>query len=420
MTTVWIATFWIAAGMLAYVLVGYPLLLLALSGMVRRRSPEPFEPHVTLIIPAHNEEKTLRAKLRNALEIEYDRERLDITVASDGSVDATVEIAREFEPQGVAVLDFPNRRGKASVLNDAAAAATGEVLCLCDANVIFQPDALKILVARLGDPAVGAATGDVRLASHESNFGQGESFYYALERQLQTAESEVGSLMGVDGGMYVVRKPLFRPLPPDTILDDHVVSMEVIRQGQRVVYEPRAIADENGTPAARQEWRRRVRVAAGATQSIKRGIWPPRSRPVELWQFLSHKALRWLAPLWLAVLLAANAALLGAGLFYQLTMAAQAAVYLAAVLATLSVRFRNSRIGGIPFYFVMSNAAMAVGLIKGLFDLQPVTWAQAERTGTDQPQDAGRQQSEPEALDTGQPATAVAEASGDINRESQP
>jgi cellulose synthase/poly-beta-1,6-N-acetylglucosamine synthase-like glycosyltransferase len=379
MMTFWSMAYWLSFAGLVYVLVGYWLVVLLIAAFVPRRSHAACAPTVSLIVPAHNEAAVLSAKLENSLSLDYPAEKLEIIVASDGSTDGTVEVARRFEQRGVKVLAFSPRRGKASVINDAVGAAAGEVLCLCDANVIFERDALRRLVQKLGDPRVGAATGQVRLASQQSNFGQGESFYYQLERRLQLAESAVGSLMGVDGGMYVLRKELFRTLPADTILDDFTISVRVMRQGYRIVYEPSAVAHENGTPAARQEWRRRVRVAAGAVQSLKRGCWPPLWQPLVLWQYLSHKALRWLAPGLLLLWLGANIVLAPTALFYLATLLGQLAVYAAAALAALFLPFRATRCGGICFYFVMSNIALAVGLVKGLLDLQPVTWVQASR-----------------------------------------
>ena len=382
MTTFWLWVFWGTVAVLAYVHFGYRALLAMLGWRPVRDVPEAELPTVTLIIPAHNEEVVLEEKLENAVRIDYPREKLEILVASDGSSDRTIEIAERFEERDVRALAFGNRRGKTSVLNDAVSSATGEVLCFCDANVMFQPDALKVLVGRLSDTKIGAASGEVRLASHESNFEHGESLYYVLERHVQLAESRLGSLMGVDGGMYVMHKELFRPLPADTILDDFVVSMHVIGQGRRVVYEPRALATENGTPLASQEYRRRVRVSAGAVQSLKRSDFPPLSRPIELWQYVSHKLLRWLGPLWLLLLLVASAALWNASVFYRGVFIAQVVVYLVALAATLSVRLRRTRIGGVCFYLVMSHFAMAVGLVKGIFNRQKVTWAKADRHQT--------------------------------------
>ncbi len=369
--------------LLAYIYFGYSALVVLL-GQLRPLAgadtlPEP-APEVSLIIPAHNEAAIIREKVVNALAIAYPAPPgLEIIVASDGSTDATCELVRRFEGQGVRLLDFSMRRGKASVLNDAVAASRGELLCFCDANVMFRPDALARLVARLRDPGVGAVSGDVRLASHESNFEHGESLYYRLERAIQLGESAVGSLIGVDGGMYVVRRELFRPLPADTILDDFVISMEVVRRGARVVYEPAAVATENGTPTARIELRRRVRMAAGMVQVLKRGqfCW---WRPVVAWQFVSHKLLRALAPELLLALLVSNLLLAPRHPLWLALLAGQAAFYLVALIGAVSVPFRRTRLGGIPFYFVMGHVAILYGSIKGLFNRQRVTWQVTERT----------------------------------------
>jgi cellulose synthase/poly-beta-1,6-N-acetylglucosamine synthase-like glycosyltransferase len=334
---------------------------------------------VSFIIPAHNEELVLTDKLKNTLAVNYPRDRIEIIVASDASTDATVEIAERFTAQGVRVLANMQRRGKASVVNDAAAVAQGEVLCLCDANVLFRSDALGRLVSQLADPRIGAASGDVRLMSHESNFGAGESLYYRIERWIQLHESRAGSMMGVDGGMYVVRRELFLPLRDDTILDDFVTSMRVIKQGKRIVYDPEAIATENGTPLARQEFRRRIRVTAGAVQAFKRGEFPRIGQPIELWQFTSHKFLRWGGPIWLLAIAVSSVGLVGAGPIYQSALIAQSVLYAAAVWATVNMGFRRTQLGGAIFYFVMSHVAMAIGLVKGLFNLQKGTWKRTDR-----------------------------------------
>lgn len=378
--------FWISLGLLGYALLGYPLILLVIS-RCRRKQPVPNEPGdlptITCIVPAHNEERVLQEKLENSMAIDYPRDRLEVLVASDGSADRTVDIARSFASHGVRVLEFSARRGKASVVNDACTEATSEVLCLCDANVMFRSDALKQLVRPLCDPQAGAVTGVVQLASEESNFGPGESFYYLLERAVQSAESDVGSLMGVDGGMYVIRKELFQPIPPETILDDFAISMQVVRSGKRVVYEPLAKATENGTPTATQEFRRRTRIAAGTVQVVKGGFFPSVRQPVLLWQFVSHKLLRWVGPWLLLALLLANIALWTAGPLYRVLLIAQLAGYAVAAAGAVYVPLRGTWIGGVIFYFVMGQVAMAFGIIRGMLNLQKVTWVQAERSSTD-------------------------------------
>ncbi len=377
---------WLAATLLVYALIGYPLLMALIARTCERTgnatpSSDVELPTVSLIVPAYNEEVVLQRKIENALALDYPKEKLEIIVASDGSTDGTVAIAERFRGWGVMVLDFPERRGKAAVLNDAVSKAQGEVVCLCDANVLFESNALRWLVSRLQDSRIGAVTGDVRLTSEDANFAAGEKLYYLLERAIQTGESHVGSVMGVDGGMYVLRKELFQSLPLDTILDDFVTTMRVIRQGKRVVYEPKAVARENGTPLARQEFRRRMRVSAGAMQALKRGDFPPVTRIIEFWQFLSHKLLRWLGPVWLMLLLGCSVWLSNASRIFLAITAAQLVFYSVALAATFSLSLRRTRLGGVVFYFAMSHVAMAIGLVKGLLNRQPATWQRTERRG---------------------------------------
>lgn len=380
--------FWIAAAVVVYSQLGYVVVLWLLTGLVgrmrkrfdSRRGDDASLPTVTLIVPAYNEEVVLEAKLQNSLEIDYPRDRLEILVASDGSRDRTNEIAARFADRGVRLLAFEENRGKASAMNDAVQQARGELLCLCDANVMFRPDALRILVDTLADPEVGAATGDVRLLSGDSEFGEGESLYYRIERRIQEFESALGSTMGVDGGMYLIRRELYRQLPRDTVLDDFKTSMNVVKAGKRLIYEPAAIAIENGTPLSSDEFRRRVRVAAGAAQSVKRGDFPLPWQAFNFFAWISHKLFRWTGPFWLVTLLVATLALWNEGWIYRVALGCQILVYGLALVAWFWPALRTSRVAGVAFYFTLSHLAIAWGTFKGLFLMQSGTWKRTART----------------------------------------
>lgn len=376
--------FWTSLAIVVYTIVVYPLLMWCVSRLWPRRWEEPAEwPLVSLVIAAYNEELVIRDKIENSLSLDYPPERLEILIASGGSTDETVRIAREYESRGVRVLELPSKRGKASAVNDGTAASRGAVLCLSDANVMLRPDALKRLILPLQDAVIGAVTADVQLQSEQSDFGAGESLYYKLERAVQRGESRFGSVMGVDGGLYVIRRELFQQLPIDTILDDFVTSMRVCRQQRRIVYAADAVATENGTPSWRDEFRRRVRVMVGAVQSIKRRQWPPVTRPVEVWQYVSHKLLRWLQPLWLLLLLGSSAALWNEHRVYQAAAAGQAVFYGLAVMAAISPAFRRTQLGGAPFYFSISHLAMLIGLVKGVFSRPNGVWKRTPRIAVD-------------------------------------
>ncbi|MCY2966884.1 MAG: glycosyltransferase family 2 protein [Planctomycetota bacterium] len=336
-------------------------------------------PTVTLIIPAYNESAVLDEKLKNSLKIDYPAGRLEILVASDGSTDQTNEIARRYADRGIRLLDFPINRGKSSTLNEAVAKSTGEILCLCDANVMFQSDALKILVSHLNDPTVGAVTGDVRLQNEISDFNAGESLYYRIERQIQIFESALGSTICVDGGMYVVRRELFLPLPADTLLDDFKTSMNVINAGQRLLYDQTAIATESGTPSAEDEFRRRVRLAAGAAQSVLRRDFPSPTRVFPFFSWVSHKFVRWVSPCWLVLLLVSNLFLWNEDWVFRIVLFGQLAFYASSIVAWLIPATRTVRPLRVGFYFVLSQVAMLRGVIQGLFLKQSGVWRRTAR-----------------------------------------
>ena len=374
--------FWILLITILYANAGYAAVVFVLGKLVRSRKATHAEcelPTCTLIIPAHNEGAILKAKLQNALNLDYPVDRLDIIVVDDASNDDSQNILSQYVGGRVSLLRQVERSGKSAGLVWASQVALGDVLFLCDANVMFAPDALRHLVSHLHDPQVGAVTGMVVLESEQSNFGTGEKAYYALERLIQVSESRLGCLTGVDGGMYVVRRKLFPKLAYDTVLDDFTTSMHLIRQGYRIVFEPLANATESGTPTAREEYRRRKRLAAGAMQSMLRKQFPRLTQPLVLWQFTSHKLARWLTPWLLLTLLVVNLLLVNDGILYSALLIGQLGFYLLALAGLISLSLRRRFLFAVPFYVTMSNLAMLEGTLRGLFRTESSAWTPVTR-----------------------------------------
>ena len=368
------------AVMIATLIYTYLVFPVAMAIIGRRRPARLLRPEklpaVSLIIPAHNEEDVIAQKIKNSQSIDYPN--LEIIVASDGSTDQTNEIVEAFGDD-VRLLDFANRRGKTSVVADAVAASSGEILCLCDANVMFRPDALWRLVARLSSIDIGGVTGDVRLQSEQSSFGLAEALYYRLERSIHSGESNLGAVMGVDGGMYVIRRELFCELPDDTVLDDFSISMHVLRAGKKLLYEPTAIADENSTELAMDEFRRRVRIGVGAAQVISRGHRPRWSQPGRMILFVSHKLLRWMSPWLLLGLLVASIALSFCERFAFWILLPILLIGAIALAGALLPKLRRHWVVAVPFYFVLSQVAMAWGIIRGLLFDSSGVWVRTTR-----------------------------------------
>jgi cellulose synthase/poly-beta-1,6-N-acetylglucosamine synthase-like glycosyltransferase len=180
--------------------------------------------------------------------------------------------------------------------------------------------------------------------------------------------------------MYVIRRELFHPIPPDTVLDDFLISMNVIRAGRQIIYEPEAIALENGTPKSTDEFRRRIRVAAGVSQTLKRGQFPSVLQVGDFFRWVSHKLVRWVGPLAFIALAVTSVSLWNSGWIYRLAVASQILFYSLAICGWLLPRSLRVGAVNVAFYFVLSHLALAVGLLKGVFFRLSGRWQRTDRS----------------------------------------
>jgi len=382
----WIAVFWGSALLLAYVYFGYPALIWAWARLRERRRPtgEPSPagartewPAVTLLIVAYNEEAQVPGRIENLLALDYPRDRLEIVLASDGSTDATVTRARAYEPHGIAVIGFETRRGKPAVLNDLVPKAHGDMVVLADARQRFEPGTLRALVTPFRDERVGAVSGELvlRHGPGATAVGGGVGFYWRYEKFIRRSESLADSTVGATGAIYAIRRELFEPIPEDTILDDVLIPLRIVRRGYRVRFEPDARAADWVAATARQEFGRKVRTIAGNFQLFARERWllnPWRNR---LWlQTVSHKGLRLLGPVLQGAALTANVALAGAAVYRSLLLA-QALFYAAALggYVLRNARWRSPLLT-VPYVVCLLNTATILGFIRFATGRQQVTW----------------------------------------------
>lgn len=363
--------FWTSFIIIIYVYVGYPAFLLALSLLYKKEvKKKNMEPSVTIIVPAYNEEKIIAQKIENCLKLDYPSSKLEIIVISDCSVDKTDAIVRSFSHRGVILKRLEQRSGKVVTLNKAIPDARGEIIVLCDTNTFFKPDAIRMLVRNFSDDSIGAVSGDVRLINEVRGFAESEGAYYKLERFIQEKESKIASIVCVDGGMYALRKKLYRAPQPNTILDDFAISLSVINQGYRIVYEPEAVALENSPDSFKDEFRRRIRIAAGSSQLLfQKGGMPSLKLPFIVFEYLSHKLLRWLTPFFLIILFFSNIALLSKGIYLWLFFM-QFLFYIFALAHT----FLKNKLTSMPYYFCLTNIAILMGFFRAIVRRQSAIW----------------------------------------------
>jgi predicted ATP-grasp superfamily ATP-dependent carboligase/cellulose synthase/poly-beta-1,6-N-acetylglucosamine synthase-like glycosyltransferase len=373
--------FWGSVGLVAYTFVGFPLLLLLVSSRRQRRivRKRDVEPRVSLIVAAFNEEATVAAKLDNSLALDYAPNRLEVVVASDGSTDATEEIASGYDPARVRLLRLP-RRGKIHALDEAVRHATGSVLVFSDANTMLEEGALRALVSNFGDLGVGGVVGNTgyRLDPGAESSGRGESLYWRYDKWLKALESRTGSVVSAHGGLYAIRWELYRKPEEAAVTDDFAISTGVVQQGYRLVFEPEARAWEETAPGAGGEFGRRVRLMTRGLRAVtlRRGLLNPFRYGFYAVVLFTHKVLRRMLPLTLPLLLFSSAQLAQRGLFYQAALGAQALFY---ALAGVGYLFRRRAVGRskllyAPFYFTLANAAGLVAIWKFAKGQRISTW----------------------------------------------
>ena len=369
--------FVVSASAIVYSYAIYPLLLALVPLRRHQKAGAPTEwPSISVLISGYNEEKHITQRIKNLLALDYPPEKVEILIGSDGSTDRTNELVRQCKDPRVTLSAFSQRGGKPSVLNRLIPQARGELLAFSDANAMFAPDALRKLAWHFSDPHIGGVCG--RLVFHGDSGETDEGPYWKLETYLKTRESALDSCLGANGAIYAIRKSAWPGLPDNTFVDDFVIGMRVREQGLRVVYDREAVATEELPQSVSHEMTRRIRIGAGDFQALFlcwRSLLPWRG--FHSLAFWSHKVLRWFAPFFMVIALAATIALLPHPLFAVL-LALQLVFYALAIVGALT-RGRKIGLFSAPHYFVTMNLALLIGFFRFIFGTQQAAWKRTER-----------------------------------------
>lgn len=325
------AIFWGASATIAYVYLGYPLLLMLWRRLARRPVKKRYqEPSVSLVIAMHNERKNVHAKILNCFELDYPPEKLQIIVSLDAPTDGTDALLRDYADRGVQVVHCPARQGKAAALNRGIEIARGEIVMFADAGQRMERSAIRELVTNFADESVGAVSGElVLLDSRGKEATDGVGIYWRYEKKLRAMESDIHSVPGATGAIYAIRRSLFTPLTPGTILDDVAVPMKIILGGKRAIFDPAARAYDAITESPDEEYERKKRTLAGNYQLFAEmpELLVPWRNPIFI-QLVSHKVGRLIVPYCLVALFIPNLFL--AGGLYRAVLCLQVLFYIAA------------------------------------------------------------------------------------------
>ncbi len=332
-------------------------------------------PTVTILIPAYNEEAIIEHKIETTLDLDYPQEKMKIIVASDCSTDATEKIVEEYADRGVQLIRNQEQRGKIATLSDLGCSVETEVIIITDANAIFEPEALRMLVSRFRDPRVGMVTGNKLLQRTDAAVGEGEGTYQKYETTIRRAESEAISIAFVTGAMTAIRSDLFISVPSHLEFD-HVLPLHIVNRGCRVVQEEDARFHESTAASTGEEYKVRVRNALrGFSTIFLMGKYLNVFRhPLFAAHVISRKVLRWLISIPAVLLFISNIGLLHEP-FFRVIFFAQVLFYAIALIGYFVDR-RGIRQGvlALPFYFCLVNYASIVGLLQAIRGRRMAVW----------------------------------------------
>jgi cellulose synthase/poly-beta-1,6-N-acetylglucosamine synthase-like glycosyltransferase len=377
----WETCFWVSALGVAYIYAGYPLLICALARLrplrVERR---PNAGPVSVVIVGHDEARNLAEKLQSVFASDDAQLIAEVLVASDGSTDDTPAVVAACGDPRAKLIEFAERRGKPSVLNDVVPRCTSAIVVLTDARQELDRRAIAELTANFADPAVGAVSGELvfRAEGDVTTASQGIGAYWRYEKLIRRHEAAFRSVPGATGALYAIRRSLFRPIPPQTILDDVVIPMQAVAQGYRCLFEPQALAFDDPAASLAKESTRKRRTIAGAAQLVL--LYPewllPWRNPI-WFEYVSHKLARLVSPVLLVALLVSNV-VLARSTPYAGFLAAQGVFYLTALAGWwCQRRGRRSAWFGTQLMFVSLNLTTIAALWDALHGRFRATW---ERT----------------------------------------
>jgi cellulose synthase/poly-beta-1,6-N-acetylglucosamine synthase-like glycosyltransferase len=375
---VFIVLFFAAAVAIAYTYAGYPVLVYLVARVFPRPvKQEAFEPFVTVLITAFNEERSIAAKIENTLLLDYPEEKLEVLIASDGSTDRTDEIVREFEKNGVKLFRQEGRKGKTHTQNGAVGHAKGEFILFSDATTEYQPDVLKKLMPLFADETVGCATGKlVYFDPTDSDVGKGARSYWNYETFLKQSESAACSLIGASGCLYVVRKSAYKPMYAEAC-SDFLICTVLYEQGLRSIFVPDAVCYEETNNRSSNELKMRVRVISQTFTDLWRNksMLNPLKSGFYALQLISHKLLRYMVPLFLTVALISSLILAFSSNVFGIIALLQILFYVTG-FAVWQMERAGLKSGplSVILYFLIANYASAAGFYKFLSGERFASW----------------------------------------------
>ncbi len=385
--------FWVFVFAVFYTYAGYAIILFFLTLFKKKEEspalPEEEKewPEVCLFVTAYNEKPILEEKISNCLTLDYPKDKLKIVFVTDGSDDGSYEFLRTIPD--ISVYHESERKGKINAMNRGMTFISSPIVIFTDANTKLNIESIKLIANEFFDPQIGCIAGRKKVISTNNSSASetGEGLYWKYESWLKTKDSEFNMPIGAVGELFAIRTELFEPVAKDTVLDDFIISFNILDKGFRIKYVPDAIASETASLNVAEELKRKIRIAAGGIQTairLKKFLNPLRY-PKLSFQFFSHKISRWTYTPWLLFsLLPLNLLIIifesDPQSLFTVIFILQSIIYIAAVLGWIFEKI-NIHLTPlfIPYYFIAINLATIKGQFRYFSGNQKSAWERAKR-----------------------------------------
>lgn len=375
--------FWVSAFAIFYPMIGYPLTLLLLNKIIKRKNTKDYtyKPKVSVIISAYNEEKVIEKKLNNIIKTDYPD--FEVIIANDASNDRTVELSENFiksHPDfDIRVNTVRNHLGKTNAQDEAVEVAKGEILVFSDANSIFKEDAISELVSYFTSDDIEYVCGSLIYKEDETASVVAENTYWNMELTMRKIESNIKTIAAGNGAIYACRKKDYRNY---NLVSSHDYEMPLHAglNGKRALYNEDALAFEKAGSTTSDEFKRKVRMQRRILTNIRTNL-----RRLNIFKYgwfsffhFNHKTLRFLQAFFHIVLFISNIFLIRQGFIYKLILLGQVAFLILAILGQVSKA--KSKIVYFPRYYSMMMLAQILGAKNEITGKSKATWEKAEST----------------------------------------
>ena len=375
--------FWVSAFAIFYPMIGYPLTLLLLDKIIKRKNTKDYtyKPKVSVIISAYNEEKVIEKKLNNIIKTDYPD--FEVIIANDASNDRTVELAEDFiksHPDfDIRVNTVRNHLGKTNAQDEAVEVAKGDILVFSDANSIFKEDAISELVSYFTSDDIEYVCGSLIYKEDETASVVAENTYWNMELTMRKIESNIKTIAAGNGAIYACRKNDYRNYNLVSS-HDYEMPLHAALNGKRALYNDKALAFEKAGSTTSDEFKRKVRMQRRILTNIRTNL-----RRLNIFKYgwfsffhFNHKTLRFLQAFFHIVLFISNIFLIRQGFIYKLILLGQVVFLILAILGQVSKA--KNKIVYFPRYYSMMMLAQILGAKNELTGKSAATWEKAEST----------------------------------------